>query len=504
MNLYIISAVFTGLVVYYRRAINRQIYRIDEFFLAGRNIGKKLFTISTWGNSLGFGNSMFVALWAGYSWGLAGIWIQGIWALGMILYGRLIPYILKHTNSYTLHGYLGATYGVPVKNITAFVSLTGLLVCIGFELTFFGEFFSAILGKPESSAISVLLFGFIVATFCTIGGYAGNVALDRICIRAACIAMGLFLAALMYYHPGGWNVFLQKDAGGMVKEFIVPHISIYEFTGFAVFTLFQLIDMTNWQTVSANSLPDKEEEYPQHVNGMRRAIKFSAIAFMFFPAIAGTLIGYYFHNINPDSTQQNLMLGSVTASLPGEGWTRTILLSLLLFGFLSSSLACTNSWLLASVQTLSWDLFDFKTLKSVNFKVSMLSDEIHTKVINRAKVMIYVVGAGGTAVIYYIYKNWDQIFSLQFMMFGAGLSMLPAFIYGVVIKKTDKLQSPAINRFGLASIALGFATAVGIFVYAFLTKNSDLSGLIPPAVLIVSSLVFSLGLINNNRYGTPE
>lgn len=494
MALAVLLTLFIGLLFYYQLAIKRQIPKIDEFFLAGRNIGKQLFVNSTWSNSLGFGNSMFVAIWAGYSWGLAGIWIQGIWALGMVLYGYIIPKIATYTGKYTLHGYLGATYGTPVRYLTASVSLLGLLVCIGFELTFFGEFFATILGSLTNSIVAVLLFAAIIATFCSIGGYKGNVALDRICNIFACLSLSLFLIALVAYNPDILSVISNTSSSDLALKFAIPNMRESELVGFSVFTLFQLIDMTNWQTVSANSLPEGEEGKKKHFQEMKKAIRKSALRFMLFPAIIGTLIGFYFHHISPDVSQSDVMVSSVKASLPANLTIKTIMLCLLIFGFLSSSLACTNSWLLASVQTLSWDIIEHKKLNRVDFQVHRLPSEIHEKIISRGKMLIYLVGAGGTALIYGIYKYWDAIFSLQFMMFGAGLAMLPAFIFGVVIKRTDKLQSKTMRLAGFYSILTGSFSALALFIYSYWTKNSDITGLIPPVVLILSLVIFSLGI----------
>ncbi len=500
MKLVILFVICIGMIVYYKRALNRQVDKIDDFFLAGRNIGRQLFTVSTWGNSLGFGNSMFVAIWAGYKWGLSGIWVQGIWAAGMILYGYIIPHIIKFTGKYTLHGYLGSTYGRGVKNLTAFISLVGLIICIGFEITYFGEFFSAIMGNSNVTPIVVLVFATLIATFCSIGGYRGNVALDKVCNIFASIAMTIFLVALVSHHPEAFTAIKSKSSMSLAKDFIVPNMSLFEFIGFSVFTLFQIIDMTNWQTVSANKLPENDETTKEHVQSMKKAITTSALLFMIFPATVGTLIGYYFYHIaGADVAQPDVMLQAVTTSLSNDIILKTIMLAALLFGFLSSSLACTNSWLLASVQTISWDMIDFRTFKKVNFKVSELPSETHYKVVNRAKIIIYLVGAGGTAAIYCIYQAWDNIFALQFMMFGAGLAMLPAFIYSTIFRKTDTIESKFLQRTGLASIFSGFAAAAALFILSLTMKNGDLSGLIPPTALLVSFIILVSGIAINKK-----
>jgi MFS family permease len=504
MNAIIIATISLGFYWYFKRAIQRTLENssdlIDKFFLAGRNIGRVLFANTTWSNSLGFGNSMFVAIWGGYSWGLGAIWIQALWALGMVLYGRFIPYILEHTGRFTLHGFLGSAFGIGTKNLTAFVSLTGLLVCIGFEVTFAGEFFATVMGNSNNAPIVILLFATLLATFCSIGGYQGNVALDVYSNIFASLSMLVFLACMVFQRPEGFETIVQSGVAKAGESFFHPSMPMYELIGFGVFTLFQIIDMTNWQSVSANQLPEDDENKKKHIVNMRRAINFSALSFMIFPTIVGSLIGYYFRQIaGGDVSQSEILIKTVTASIPQDVVIKTILLSGILFGFLSSSLACTNSWLLASVQTLSWDLFDYKKMKSVNFNVDQLPLDEHVSITRRAKIMLYVVGAGGTILIYSIYKVWDAIFSLQFMMFGAGLSMLPAFVFLTIIKRTSNFQGKRVGGVGFYSVLIGFITAITMFIYSIVYKNSDVAGMIPPAVLVASTIVFLAGMAFNKR-----
>ena len=495
MNAFIILLVGAGFFWYLRLALTKKNARIEEFFLAGRNIGNVLFSNTTWSNSLGFGNSMFVAIWGGYQWGLSAIWIQAIWALGMILYARLIPHILVHTDKFTLHGFLGSSFGDITKNVAAAVSLTGLLVCVGFEISFIGDFFASTLGYAQQGLVAVGVFAILLATFCSVGGYQGNVVIDIKSNRIASFSMLLWLILLVTLNPQGFNSIYSEGTKGAIWSFLTPNMSKFELIGFSVFTLFQLIDMTNWQSVSANALPRNPNELAAHIKGMRHSLRRTAIWFMLFPATCGSFIGYYVrHAGGADIQQADLLTKSFSMSIPAHPVLFVLFSSILLFGFLSSSLACGNSWLLAMVQTLSWDLIDFRTLKAVDFKVAALANEEHERITRRAKMLLYVVGAGGAAVIYAISKAWPAIFSLQFMMFGAGLSMLPSVIYAAVVKKTATRQRGLIGAGGFLSILLGFLSAIGMFVYATVAQNPDVSGMIPPVVLVVSTAVFLIFL----------
>lgn len=105
--LVILFTTAAGFGVYFHIAQKRRSSRVDQFFQAGRNIGIPLFMQTTWGSSFAFGNSIFYALWLGYTMGLSALWLQALWGLGMTAYAWLLPRLIPHTENHTLHGFLG-------------------------------------------------------------------------------------------------------------------------------------------------------------------------------------------------------------------------------------------------------------------------------------------------------------------------------------------------------------------------------------------------------------
>jgi Na+/proline symporter len=93
--LIIFAVTAIGFTFYIFLAQRRRTSRVGQFYLGGRNIGLPLFTQTTWGNSFAFGNSIFYAVWLGYTLGLSALWLQALWAVDMICYALLLPQLIK-------------------------------------------------------------------------------------------------------------------------------------------------------------------------------------------------------------------------------------------------------------------------------------------------------------------------------------------------------------------------------------------------------------------------
>lgn len=156
---------------------------------------------------------------------------------------------------------------------------------------------------------------------------------------------------------------------------------------------------------------------------------------------------------------------------------------------MSSVLGATNSWLLASVQTISWDMMDYRLLNSVGFDLRKLTPDDNHWVTYKARIALYVFGTVGSILIYFLSKTWSDIFQLQFVMFGAGLTMVPWLIYGCLIIKGEERQSPFVNQMAFFTIFIGLVTTLVMYFYGYYYKNPNVSGFIPATVLIFSSLM---------------
>lgn len=242
-----------GFAYYILLAQKRKSSRVDEFFVAGRNIGLPLFTQTTWGSSFAFGNSIFYAVWLGYTIGLSALWIQAVWAIGMVCYALLLPRLIGFTENYTLHGFLGSLYGPWCRVTASLVSVLGLLILLGFEVSFVAQYFAQVTNLQRVEWLVVLATATFIATFCSIGGFKANTVTDRLSNYIAVGAM-LVLLMLMIFQNGSQLAtgFSRSAIWNSATDFSSQN-AIY-LTGLAFFALFNIVDMSNWQNVSANSL----------------------------------------------------------------------------------------------------------------------------------------------------------------------------------------------------------------------------------------------------------
>jgi Na+/pantothenate symporter len=495
-SLIVLLVTALGFAYYVSLAQKRKSSRVEEFFQAGRNIGVPLFTQTTWGSSFAFGNSIFYAAWLGYTMGLSALWIQGLWALGMCCYALLIPRLIVFTENHTLHGFLGSRYGATCRIAASLVSVVGLLICLGFEISFAAQYFARATNIRPLEWLVVAIAATFVATFCSIGGFRANSVTDRLSNYLAFTALVTVLGAVVWrYREQLGTAFTPSVLWASATDF--SQSSGPFLGGLACFALFNVVDMTNWQTVSSNSLDDAlTSASVEQRRKMRRAMFRAAGLFLVAPVILGTLIGYVLRVVKQGTEDQaNFMWKLVSDVLPSDPILATIGLSLLTFAFMASSLAGTDSWLLATGQTLSWDLFDYKKFKSRGFRPAHFSDETHDKITSRARWILMVVGVIGACVVYYVSTYvWKDIFQLQFVIFGGGLAMLPPLLHGIFSKNPPPL---IVSVAAVGSIIVGYASAIGLFSYSLYTHDADIVSPLPMVSLGVSAAIFYGGLVVN-------
>jgi len=486
-TLIILLTTLVGLSVYIMIAQKQKNDRVEKFFLAGRNIGINLFEHTTWATSYGSQNGIWYAVWLGYSLGLAGIWLQSFWILGIIGYSALIPYIVKHSEKYTLHGFLGAYFGKTARLVASFVSLTGLFVCIGFEVYYLSDFFQQVSGLSKELIVPIIIgISIFFSVFCTIGGFSANAKTDKITNILATLSLCILLIVLLYYK---YQHNIKIDAKDITIMPLAENPKSF-YWGIVFFGLYQLVDMTNWQTVSANSLKDDKKS----IKKMQKHIRKAAINIFIFPITIGTVIGFLIRSFTASITQDKIMGVMSTNYFPNADIISIFILAIITFSFVVASLSATDSWLLASSQTISWDIIDYKIFNKKNFSTEGLTEQEHSSILRKARLLLILIGVIVTLIIYWISLRWNQVFALQFVMFGAGLSMIPALVYGLIYCKSENVKK-RMKLFSTMSIISGFLLAILTFLYSIYINDPNIVNHIPYVTLIVSTVTLFMGLL---------
>ena len=489
----ILTICAVGFGWYMSVARKRKSSKVEEFFVAGRNIGVPLFAQTSWGSSFAFGNSIFYAAWLGYTMGLSALWLQGLWAIGMCCYALLLPRLIPFTGNYTLHGFLGSQYGRWCRWIASVVSVIGLTILLGFEVSFAAQYFTRITGLIHFEWIVVVVAATFFATFCSIGGFKANSITDRISNYLGASTLILLIVVLSIKNRGPISAAI-SSADMKASLFDFSSAAPLFVAGLAFFSLFNIVDMTNWQTVSANSL--NSEHGPDAMvkrRSMRNAMFLAAALFIIAPVLTGTWLGFLLRILKTGTDDQASFMYVLVRQVFDSGTVGGVLMiALITFAFMASSLAGIDSWILASTQTLSWDIVEYERFKSVEFQATRFDNATHEAITKRARLILYCVGIGGTVLVYAVSKIWNNIFALQFIIFGGGLSMLPALLWGLF--RGNRAGSRILSVGAVTSIGAGYVSAVLLFVISVLNKTPAMVDPLPLISLGVASAVFGIAI----------
>jgi Na+/proline symporter len=494
ISLLILTTTAIGFAAYFHIAQKRRSSRVDDFFQAGRNIGIPLFTQTTWGSSFAFGNSIFYAVWLGYSMGLTALWLQAIWALGMAAYALMLPRLVPLTETYTLHGFLGSHYGTVCRILASVISSIGLIVLLGFELSFAAQYFSQVTATQHREWLIVLVVAVFFASFCSIGGFQANSRTDRI---SNYLAVGALIILLFVVAAQHWDALHGAFTPSAIARSATASTgwSNLAILGIAFFALFNFVDMTNWQTVSANSLTsgDASASAAQQ-RQMRNAMLRAAGLFLVAPVFTGTLLGYMLRVLSIGTEDQSLFMSHLVLGLVGgKTAVAAITLALVTFIFVASSLSGVDSWMLATAQTISWDLLDYSVFREHDFDVRKFEPALHERITRRARAVLLMVGVLGAGGVYYVSKYvWKDIFSLQFVIFGGGLAMLPSLLFAIY---APSRRSAVLTVGATLSIALGYGSAIVLFVLSVIRQAPRFVEPLPVVALSVAAVTFAVTLL---------
>jgi hypothetical protein len=558
IQLLVIAILCLGFFIYIKIANQNKSDKINGFFLGGRNINNSLFQHATWGTSFALNNGIYWGIYFGYTAGISALWINCSWALGFFALSYLIKKLVVPTSKFTIHGYLGSIYGGKTRIIASIATATALVLNLGSEIVFASLFLAKILGVANIEIILVFMFSVFGASYCSIGGYRANAAIDRFQNLVSVFTMLLIVTLLSSFHAtvdiikiilfciGAIGFFffvrdnLKTNRDNTKLQNLILFISgllfilafsfsdtfktneIFNrniFTSLSdtkfytsdyilslmVFQFFyQFVDTVNWQNISAHNISIQEGN---KVKGLRSALKNSSVKIMIAPIFISTIIGIMFSTIYPvmKSSESGFMYDLVYMIIPkGNDVISGLLLGLISFGLIGAGLSGIDSWLMATSQTFSWDIFEHKKFKEKYFNVSNFTESEEKSLTNRAKSLLFVLTLLGAFLYYVFYKASEgKIVVLFFVIFSSSLSLLPSLLFGLFF--TDKANKLNLRLTSSMSILLGFLTPLLLVAYSFyypvlnlgfITLTNDSFYTYGPFFAIgISIFVFSLGIL---------
>jgi Na+/proline symporter len=489
-------AVGFAFVIYVAWRQREASWKINTFFLGGRNIGAPLSAQTYWGSSFSFANGIIYFAVLAYFYGLSVIWFQVLWVIGIWVLAWRLPQLLEITDRYTLHGFLGSLFGPSARKMASLVTITGFMGFFAYEVAISTEVVSEVLGIKSGVALLSLLVGVYVAAHADVGGYAGTARTDRVQNLLGMIVVILVIYYLIAF-PNNFVNRTNLTPSKIVESFFdlssVPWPIWLGVLSFAPFV--NVVDMSHWQTIAANTKGTSTD-----IRNLKWGIIKSGWWMIIFPAATGAFIGYLWRGVT-GIADANILPASI-GGLPGQSGELSgfvggfVILGLLALGFSSAA-----GYLVASVQTASWDLRHYELI--FRDKDQALSEYEERSIVFEARLILYVF-AIASLILFLVARHvvGDQkILPLQFVLVGIVVSLFPATTYGLWLNLYGKQANASTSRLMVASIAGGYISGIAIY-FKPVILGGDLNDVFqwsPVAALAVSGIIAAIVVVRDLR-----
>nr|VFK65270.1 MAG: Na+/proline symporter [Candidatus Kentron sp. UNK]VFK71399.1 MAG: Na+/proline symporter [Candidatus Kentron sp. UNK] len=486
---------FAGLIIFIVVAwrARPESWKISTFFLAGRNIGAPTTKHVYWGTSFSLVNGLFYFSVLGYHYGLAAIWFQIPWIAGIGILAWHLPQVMKETNRFTIHGFLGDLYGEKIRTLASWVTLTGFLGFFAFEINVSLEILGGLVGFSELVIPLTILFAVYSAAYCDIGGFAGTAKTDKFQNYSGVIAVllvGSFILVSPHPQLPIDNLGVPRLAESLIDFSSIPWVTIFGVGCFALF--YNFVDMSNWQTIAASSEVGEKE-----IRKLRWSMGFSALLMLAFPATIGTFLGYVWQGVEVGDYERLFLL--IEQVFPNASYIGGLLLGLVVLGLAAIAMSTSDSYLMVSAQTVSWDIEDKKLLEQYE-RSDNIPEEEQYEVVRKSRTRLYIM-AVISVVLFLVLRHFlgdEMVIPFQFVLAGLVVSLAPATLFGLYCRKKDYSPTGWVKKLPGFSIIAGYLGGTGVFLwFLFLSmpKEFDIYAWAPIASLSLSSIVCLLALL---------
>lgn len=467
-------------------------WTLSSFFLGGKKIGVRPTKHTNWGIGFAFANGIWFCATLAYKFGWTVLVIQLIWSCSIAALGFFLRPYLTASRDETIHGYLGVVYGSGARIIACLATTIGYVMTCGFEVYYSSEILSRSIGQLELAVPFSIVLAILFGSYCMIGGYEANVRTDRPQNILGALTMSVLVLVLFAcLWPKIGSAPDQRTWATLFRATIPPWDMLL---GLGVFlSVFNLVDMANWQSISANSeLPDSQKKV------IPWAYYKSAAYQMVFPSLAGGLVGCGLRVF--DGLQDGDLFPTVFGSLlPGlEPLTRGVFLGAILLGCISLTLSSADSFLMAAANTLSWDLFKHHEYREIALTTTVNRAESEKEYVLSVRRWLIPLAIAMVLIFWRVYIFVpDKVFQLQFIMYGSALSLAPGLFYALRNGLSQNVPFHSVHWWVVASIACG--VMAGLAPLALLIARipvfgqEDWTSLSPVLTLSLSYAVFLIG-----------
>jgi len=465
-------------------------FGISGFFLGGRNIGAALTEHTTWGTNFALANGIFYFAVLAFYVGPSIFWIQIPWSISIFILASLLPLIIKATYLHTIHGFIGQMFGIKARVTASFVTLFGYLGAFAFEVYVSTEIILHYLGIPAFTVPVALFLTLLCAMYCDIGGFKTVASIDKLQNRLGLVAIVILFVLLLYANNVLFDV-SRLNINLFSKELLnFSDISLWQLVGIMCFAPFaNLVDMSNWQTISANSnIPPEKHKF------IRRSIRRAAVWTLFLPGLVGCFFGYLSHGIK-GITEDDVLPIVLQSSLTQYNLIGGVIIGFVIIGLLATALSTADSYLLAAVQTYSWDLKNFKELEKYQNRTTIpVEREIY--IVSSARRSLYMFAILSVLIFTLLVQlNRGKVLEFQFVIFGCMIALLPSVCNGLYLFKKGKIGTDVFKTWMTWSILLGFSAGLLVFIISLMSTNINVYAFSPISTLGISSLTWLAAIV---------
>lgn len=455
-------------------------------------------------------NGLLYQTFLGYAIGIASLWIQVIWCLSYLILWLKAKKVAELARTGTLHGVIGAHFGVRAEKAAAIATIVGFTVQVGWELAVGMSVFSASApGNRPFLLVMTISLAVVAAGYTVLGGLRGNLLTNVVQNRLAGVSM---LVAIVFLISTGRTLVTPVSTTQSSHVLLVSVLTWGGLITNIVFSLtWQLVDMSAWQNMAAARL---DENIP------RKTLLWSALWVFIFPGLVGTLLGMYLRstpNLDPNSIMPALVSAISTHSELGF---------IFFAGLVAAMLSTVDGLLLAAGQAVTWDLTHKKAVTAILKAGNPLTAEAegaHTakaenplaangektrseavfpaplrdqerKILRLSQLAILILALLGALGVAFVVGNGVNLFDVVYLATVAQMALVPVVVSILFFSSTKQAGN------GFVSVTLGLLVGIPSAFAGIAYHQPQLLNWAP----VFSLAAAALGLLFTNAIGNSS
>lgn len=464
----------------------------EDFFLYNREMPKDEFVPTFVTTNIGLFSSIAFSVVLSFYYGIGVMLTTTLaWFIGMYWFSKkipnLLPFLKKGT---TIHEYIAESYGKTenqknkLRVWTSIVSAILYFASVGVEIKFAADLLAPSIGDIQSTVLAFLI-AFIGFTYTYLSGYKGVVLTDKIQYYLLLVGgIVIIIFSILIGKDNNFSFTNESFKGYFDIPFILWGPDPWSLPGLLLLlVLYQFCIMDMWQrciaiskTKELNSENISDEDLIKLIK--KKTFKDAIIPFSVFFAV-WFLIGLIVLGSNL-TNDFNEILFVFLSSFNNYGSIGYLAKAIVITAFIAAVMSTIDTFLLATVQTLMYDIYGTVIVKNLTKKIDSLDKYQQYRFVNISKHLIIIIGivAVGFAFLSFgIVSFWTTMYSIM-------LSFFPA-VYISLNGKANKYRFNTV----LTSIIVGSGGALIFgFLGTFIIDNSYFVSF-TPIFAVFSSLI---------------